>query len=106
MGFRLPVEVTTLTLRDGPWAGVEVALNAASAPRAQLIGLLTAPENETEEQQTARGRELFTLLETRVIVGWNVESHAGKPIPPTADGFALVPPELIAAVIAQYLTLT
>lgn len=101
-GFRLPVERATLVIDEGPWTGVEVEINAAAGPlvRSQIVALLAQRETETDEEQIARGRELFALLETRVILGWNVEDHKGTPIPATSEGFALVPPELMATVIA------
>lgn len=107
-GYRLPVEPATLVIDDGPWAGVEVEIDrsAGSLVRSQLIGLLGRPENETDDDAIARGRELFALLETRVVLGWNVERHDGTPIPATTEGFVLVPPDLIATLIGHVLSLS
>ena len=103
--FRLPVVPATLTIGDGPYAGltVEVDSSVPALVRDWLVSFVTPREGESEADQVTRGRELFALLESRIILGWNLEDHRGKPIPPTADGFALVPPDLIATVIAHYL---
>ena len=103
--FRLPVEPATLTVTEGPYAGltVEVDGSVPQMVRDWLASLVTPRDDEPDEDQATRGRELFALLESRIILGWNLEDHRGKPIPPTTDGFVLVPPDLIATVIAQYL---
>lgn len=104
--FRLPADPVPLVIDEGPWSGVEVEVNRANAPRAELIGLLTPPARETAKAALARGTELFNLLDARVILGWNVENQKGHPIPANVDGFALVPPDLIATIIAAYLDQT
>jgi len=106
--FRLPVDPVTLAIDEGPWTGVEIEVDRAAPPlvRYSLIGLMQTPERETDKQKDARGRELFALLETEIVIGWNVANKRGTPIPPTAEGFVRVPPDLIATVIGYFLTLT
>jgi hypothetical protein len=104
VGFRLPVVPATLPITEGPYAGVELEIDAGLPPltRFTLIGLMQRPKGETDEDRTARSAELFRLL-TDVVLGWNVEDKTGNPIPVTTEGLVRVPADLIATVIAAYL---
>lgn len=104
-GFRLPVVPATIQITDGPYAGVEVAIDAGLSPLARftLVGLMQQPADETVEERATRSKELLRLLAETVILGWNVEDRKGVPIPVTIEGLASVPPILTAQIIVHIL---
>jgi hypothetical protein len=101
VGFRLPEQTLTLVFDDGPYEGAEVEarLSVGFGVFRRLGALL---RNDDGLTNTERLDAVVALFLSDVLLGWNLEDHAG-PIPLTSEGFERVPPALTWGIVDDWM---
>ena len=96
MMYTLPDETVTFTFEGTKYAGAEVTVRLSPVPIAEWVALL----HETSERWTAP--ETLDRFARVALVDWNL-SDRDCAIPCTADGLSRVNPDLVAAIIREWL---
>jgi hypothetical protein len=103
MGYVPKRTLYKLDFSETEHAGLEVTTKSASM--AALLDILSMTDKvEAAGLKNAGKGEMATLfgLFDEVLVGWNVETEDGTPVPATKDGLLSQDPEFVMTVIAAW----
>jgi len=93
-GFRLPEKTAKVNFEGTAYDGAEIQLRL-SVTFAQFIALRESAQGEDQET-------MARLFGENVLMDWNLEDAAGKPIPADADGMLAIPLELTNLVVQHW----